>query len=340
MKLKYYIIRRTLIALVVLLGVTLITFMLSRIIPSNPASLWVGPHATIEQIQAARVELGLNQPLPIQYLDYLGGIFQGDLGVSIRTHQPVLKDIIRFLPASLEIIFLGMIIAIIVGVPLGLYSAANRNSIIDHLARLFSVTGVSMPTFWLAMILQLIFYQHLGLLPLGGRLSTEVSLLNPINNITGFYLFDSLVQGNFVAFKDAALHIILPALTMAAYPLGLVTRMVRSSTIDVLGDDFINTERAFGFKERKILFVYALKNSFSSSLTVLALTFAYSLVSIVLIETIFSWPGFGRYAYKSIISVDTPAIMGITLLIAFIYVFLNLLVDILQSFLDPRVRAE
>ena len=260
MKLKYYVVRRSLIALVVLLGVTLITFMLSHIIPSNPASLWVGPHATVEQIEAARVQLGLNKPLPVQYVDYLWGILHGDLGVSIRTHNPVLSDIVRFLPASLEIIFVGMFIAVVVGIPLGVYSAANRNSVIDHLARLFSVSGVSMPTFWLAMILQLVFYQYLGLLPLGGRLSTRVALLNPVNRLTGFYLFDSLVQGNFVAFKDALSHIILPALAMAAYPLGLVTRMVRSSTIDVLGEDFISTERAFGFKERTILFVYALRN--------------------------------------------------------------------------------
>ncbi|MFW5898535.1 MAG: ABC transporter permease [Candidatus Saliniplasma sp.] len=340
MKLRYYITRRLLLSILVLIGVSLIVFALTNVIPANPAARYVGPHAKPEQIEQARIELGLDKPLYVQYYLYMSNIFKGDLGTSIRTHRPVLQDILHFLPSSLEIIFLGMFIAVAVGVPLGVYSAANRNKFIDHAARFFSVSGVSLPTFWLAMIFQLIFFQWLGILPLGSRLSTRVSLIYPVERMTGFILIDSAIQGNLVAFKDALRHIILPALTMSAYPLGLVTRMVRSSTIDVLGEDYIRMEKAYGIKERTILFVYALRNSFSSALSVLALTFAYSLVSIFLIETIFSWPGLGRYAYRSIVSVDYPAIMGLTLVIACIYVFLNLGVDIGQAYLDPRVRLE
>ncbi len=340
MKLRYYILRRLFLSIIVLLGVSVIVFVLTRIVPANPAAMWVGPRAGQEAIEQARIELGLDQPLYIQYLRYMRNLIQGDLGESIRTHRPVLYDIRRFMPASLEIIFAGMFFAIAVGVPLGVYSAANRNSIIDHVARMISVSGVSMPTFWLAMILQLIFFQWLGIFPVGGRIGSRVQILYPFDRITGFHLIDTLIQGNFTAFRSSLWHLVLPALTMAAYPLGLITRMVRSSTIDVLNEDYIRMEKAYGIKERTILFVYALRNSFSSALSVLALTFAYSLVSIFLIEQIFSWPGLGTYAARSIITVDYPAIIGITLVIASIYVFLNLLVDIAQAYLDPRVRLE
>ncbi|MFP4051937.1 MAG: ABC transporter permease [Thermoplasmata archaeon] len=340
MKLRYYIIRRLFFAVIVIFGVTIIAFALTRVIPANPASMWVGAHATPEQIAQAESELGLNQPLYIQYFDYISDLLHGDLGTSIRTHNPVREDIAHFLPASLEIIIWGMLIAVAVGVPLGVYSAANRNTIIDHAARFFSVTGVSLPTFWLGMILQLVFFQQLGILPSSGRISIQVELNYPFHRITGFLLIDTLIQGNFVAFKDVALHLILPALTMAAYPLGLVTRQVRSSTIDVLGEDFIRMERSFGIKEAKVLFIYSLRNSFGSALNVLALTFAYSLVSIFLIESIFSWPGLGTYAATAISSSDYPAIMGITLMIAMIYVFLNLVVDIIQAYMDPRIRYD
>jgi len=315
-------------------------FLLSRVVPANPASLYAGPRAGQEAIEEARIELGLNQPLYRQYFDYMSNLIRGDLGESLRTHRPVLQDILYYLPASLEIIILGLTIGIAVGIPLGLYSAANRNSIIDHLARIVSVTGVSLPSFWLAMILQLIFFQILGIFPLGGRLSTEVSLIHSVDRITGFILIDSALQGNWIAFRDGLLHLVLPALTMAAYPIGLVTRLVRSSTVDVLGEDYIRMEKAYGIKERTILFVYALRNSFSSTLSVIALLFAYSLVSIFLIEQIFTWPGLGTYAANAIMNVDYPAIMGITLFIASLYVFMNLIVDVAQAYLDPRVRLE
>ncbi|MFW5952929.1 MAG: ABC transporter permease [Candidatus Natronoplasma sp.] len=340
MKLRYYIIRRLILAVVVLFGVTIIAFVLTRLVPANPVHMWVGPRATPEQIVAAEKELGLNQPILIQYFGYMGDLLQGNLGTSIRTHNPVLEDITHFLPASLEIILLGMFIAVVLGVPLGLYSAAKRNTWVDHAARLFSVTGVSLPTFWLAMILQLIFFQQLGLLPSSGRISLQIQQAYPFESITGFILIDTLLQGNLIAFQDAAKHIILPALTMAAYPLGLVTRQVRSATIDVLNEDYIRMERAFGIKESKILFVYTLRNSFGSTLNVLALTFAYSLVSIFLIESIFSWPGLGTYAATSISVMDYPAIMGIVILVAVIYVFLNLAVDVIQAYMDPRIRFD
>jgi peptide/nickel transport system permease protein len=333
-----YITRRALLSLLVIFGVSVFTFLLTWVVPSNPAMRWVGPRAKPEQIAKARIELGLDKPVYIRYYKYITNFIQGDWGVSIRTHQPVLKDIMTYLPASLELIIFGMFIAVIIGVPLGIISAAKNGTIIDHLSRTFSIAGVALPTFWLGMILQLIFFKQLGLLPLGERIDTLTMLIHPVKHLTGFYLIDSLITGNFTAFKSALSHIILPAVTLSAYPLGLSVRMTRATMLEVLNEDYIRTARAHGLGEVKILCVYALRNAIGPVLTVLALSFAYSLAGTFLIESVFSWPGLGNYAAKAIISVDYPAIMGITLLVALSYVILNFIVDIALAFLDPRIR--
>ncbi|MGQ9478347.1 MAG: ABC transporter permease, partial [Candidatus Bipolaricaulia bacterium] len=313
-------------------------FLLTWVVPSNPALSWVGPHAKPEQIAKARVELGLDKPIYIRYYRYMTNFIQGNWGVSIRTHQPVLKDIVTYLPASLELIIFGMFLAFILGIPLGILSAAKDGTYIDHLSRTFSIAGVSLPAFWLGMILQIIFFRELGWLPLEGRIDTMTLLFHPIRNITGFYLIDSVISGNLTAFVNAFKHIILPALTLATYPLGLTVRMTRATMLEILSEEYIRTVRAYGVSEVKVLCVYALKNAIGPVLTVLALTFAYSLVSTFLIEAVFSWPGLGRYAASAIITVDYPAIMGITLLIALAYVILNLFVDLSLASLDPRIR--
>lgn len=340
MGLLSYSLRRLLLSVLVVFGISVITFTIARLIPSEPAALWIGARATPEQVARVRVELGLDRPLYEQYLRYLSSLLAGDWGLSIRTHRPVLTDILTFLPASLELILTGVAIAIIVGVPLGVVSATRRNSALDHGARVFSITGVSMPTFWLGMMLQLVFFRQLGILPVAGRLDTYVSIVSPIQRITGFLIFDALITGNWIGLQSALLHIILPALTLAAFPTGLITRMVRSTMSEVLSQEYITAARAYGVPERTVTYVYALKNAIAPAITVLALSFAYSLVETFLIETVFNWPGLGLYASTAIISVDFPAIMGITLFVAFVYISLNLAVDIVQALLDPRIRLE
>jgi len=300
--------------------------------------MWVGAHPTQEQIERARKELGLDKPLYIQFLIYMNKLLHGDLGVSIRTHRPVLSDILSFAPASLELVGTSIIIAVSIGIPLGVISATRKDSWVDNLSRLFSIGGVSIFTPWLGMIGQLLFFKWLGLLPVGDRISTTVSIQYPIQRITGFYLIDSLITGNFVAFRDVLAHLILPAFVVAAYPIGLVTRMTRSTMADILEEDYIRTAKAYGIPGRTIAYRYALKNSLGPTITVLALSFAYSLVETFLVEMVFNWPGLGRYAAFSIISLDYPAIMGVAIFIALVYIVLNLIVDILQAVIDPRIR--
>jgi len=340
LKLKYYVLRRLLLSVLVLLGVCIITFTIARVVPANPAAMWVGSHPTAEQIARAREELGLDQPLHVQFFKYMSILLSGNLGVSIRTHDKVLNDIAAFLPASLELIIAGMLIALIVGIPLGVVSAIKKDSLLDHFSRLFSIGGVSFFVPWLGMMAQLVFFKWLRALPVGDRIDISVSLFHPITPITRFYLIDSLITGNLTAFQSVAIHMVLPALTLAAYPIGLVTRMTRSTMADILEEDYIRTARAYGLREITIAYRYALKNAIGPTITVLALSFAYSLAETFLIETVFNWPGLGRYAALSIISLDYPAIMGVTIVIAVVYVLLNLFVDLIQAYLDPRIRLE
>lgn len=333
-----YIVRRLLIGVLSLFGASVIAFTLTRIIPSDPADMWMGPHATVEQIERAHVELGLDKPIPVQYGIYMSKFLRGDWGISVVTKQPVLRDLARYLPASIELIVFGMLVGFAVGIPLGILSAAKPGQGVDHISRVFAITGVALPSFWLAMLLQLVLGKELSLFPLIGRVDLVVEIMNPIRRITGLYVFDSLITGNFAALKDTLWHIVLPGLTLAMYPLGLATRMVRTTMLEVLREDYIRTARASGVREEKVLTVYALRNALGPVLTVGALTFGYSLVSTFLIESLFAWPGLGRYAAKAIVSVDYPAIMGVTLLVAAFYVILNLGADLIQAVMDPRIR--
>lgn len=336
---RSFIIRRLLLGLVVLLGTTIVTFFIARVVPSNPAARWVGPRATVEQIERAKVELGLDKPVYVQYVRYMSDLFQGNWGVSIVSHQPVLKDIQNYLPASLELIISGMILAIIIGVPLGVISASHKDRAVDHVSRTISIGAVSLPTFWMAMILQLVFFKYLRLFPVGGRLDLGLKLGSQIPTVTGSYIVDSILAGNLVVFFNSLWHLFLPALTLAAYPLGLIARMTRSSMLEVLNEDYIRVARAYGLSERRITYQYALKNAIAPTVTVVALTFAYSMAGTFLIEAVFNWPGLGHYAANSVISADYPAIMGVTILVAVLYVALNLGVDIIHAILDPRIKT-
>jgi len=335
-----YILRRLAMAALVLVSVSVITFFIARVVPSDPAAAWVGPHPTQEQIAQARQRLGLDRPLYEQYLGYMRDLLRGDLGTSVRSHQPIVADIKAYLPATMELVAVGMVMAVALGIPLGVLSGAHKGSLLDHFTRLFSIAGVSMPTFWLGLLLQLLFFGRLGILPLGSRVSTEVALYHPVAHITGFYLVDTAITGNWVAFKDALLHIILPAFTLGTYAIGLTIRMTRSTMIEVLGEKYILAARVAGIPERVVLFVLALKNAIIPTIIVLGLSFVYSLTGALLVEMIFSWPGLGTYVTQAVISIDFPVIVSVTLVVTVFYVFINLFLDLVQALLDPRVTLQ
>ena len=335
--LRQYVVRRVAHAVLVIIGVLLITFLVSHVIPGNPAALYAGSHPTADEIQKAKETLGLDKPIYVQFYIYVSDLLQGNLGVSMRTHNPVLSDVAEGLSATLELIIFAFVIAVVGGVLVGVFSASHRDRLPDHFGRIAAILGVSMAPFWLAMILQLVFSQYLGIFPLGGRLSTNVSILYPLKPITGFNLIDSVLEGNFVVFFDSLWHIILPALALATYPFGLTVRMVRTMMIEVLQENYTRSALAWGFPQRLILFKYALKNAISSTVIALGMSFAYSLTGAFLIEIIFVWPGLGTYTALSILALDYPAIMGTVIIVAAFYVVINLLVDIFQAFMDPRV---
>ncbi len=332
-----YILRRLLLAAGVLAGVTVVTFLAAQVIPADPAARWVGPHATAEQIARAREELGLDRPLPIQYADYIGRLLRGDWGTAVVTHQPVLSDLLAFLPPTLELVVASTLLALVIGVPLGVVGARYRDRVPDHLSRMLAIAGVSMPTFWLALLLQLVFFRQLGWFPLQGRLDTTFQLIHPVPSITGAYVLDGLLTGDWVLVVEAGRHLVLPALALAAYPIGLVMRMVRAAMSEVLGEDHVRNARALGVGEGTILFRYALKPALGPVLTVVGLSFGYSLTGAFLVEAVFGWPGLGRYAASALVAGDYPAIMGVTILVATAYVLINLLVDVVQAWLDPRI---
>ena len=331
-------IRRILWLVVVLIGLSVITFYLSRMVPGDPASLYLGPRAKPEQVEYLRTQMGLDKPLYVQFLYYWRDLVHGDLGESLRTHRPVITGIIDHLPASLELMFCAILIALLVGIPLGAISAKKENTLIDHLSRVFSVANVSLPTFWLAMLAQIVFFKWLGLLPVGGRIDTVVGLVNPIETITGFYTLDSLLTGNWTALKSSIAHLILPAFTLATYSTGIITRMTRSTMLEVLREDYITTARSIGIDEKEIVLVQGLRNALGPTLTAAGLCFAFMLTGTFFIELIFFWPGLGTYTTTAIFSNDYPVIMGVTILMAIFYVLINLLVDIMIAAVDPRIR--
>lgn len=332
-----YVVRRSLLAVFVIIGIIVITFFLSHVVPSNPATLWAGAHPTAAEIAQVRVQLHLNDPVYVQFYYYLIGLLQGNMGVSIRTHSPVLSDILFFLPNTLTLIFISLFLSIIVGVPLGIISAVKKYKAIDYLTRVLAISGIALPTFWLGMVMQMIFNKNLGLLPVGGYMSVTITYLHPITKVTGSYLIDSLITGNWTAFSSVAVHLILPAITLATYPTGLVIRQTRGSMIEVLEDNYIRTSRAYGIKNYIIYFRYALKNAINPVMVVLSLAFAYSLIGAFYVEDVFNLPGLGYYATQSILSLDYPAIVGVTVVVAIFYVIVNLVVDLLQHYIDRRI---
>ena len=333
-----FLLRRLASSALVLAGVSVITFALARLLPTDPAAIFIGPRAGPETIARVREELGLNEELHLQYLVYMRDMLGGDWGASIVTRRPVIDDIMARLPASLELIVAAMLIALPVGLVLGMLSARWRGRPVDMGVRILSIVGVSLPAFFLGLLLQMLFFRQLDILPLTGRVGSDLRFTSPVADITGVYIVDSLVTGNWVAFVDVGWHLILPAITLAAYPIGLIARMTRSSMLETLGRDYVRTARAYGLRERLIVGRLALRNAMVPVLTVIGLTLAYMLTGTFFVEFVFNWPGLGTYAIDAILATDYPAIMGITLVGAAAYVVINLAVDLAQAWVDPRVR--
>ena len=333
-----YAARRAALAVLVVAGVIVLTFVIARVVPGDPAATWAGPHASAAQVAVARRFLGLDRPAAVQLLAYFGGIAAGTWGVSVHTHQPVLSDIATVAPASLELVLAALVIALVTGVPLGLLSARRPGRPLDHGIRAVSILGVSMPIFWMALILQLVFAQRLRLLPAAGEFSPGLLFTHPLARHTGFDVIDALITGNWQMLGSTLGHLLLPAIVVAAYPAGLIARIVRAQVLDTIGETHVQMVRALGFPERAVFGRFAMKLAWNPVAATLALVFGYSLVNTFLVEDVFDWPGLGSYAAASISTLDTPAILGVTLFIALVYVVANLVVDIVQAALDPRIR--
>ena len=335
-----FILRRLFTSIIVLIGVSIMTFLIARVVPSNAAELYIGPKARPEDIARVTKQLGLDKPLPVQYAVYMNELLHGDLGLSLGTKRPVLTEIRDRLPATLELLLSGMFLAVLIGVPLGVLSARWQGKPLDTGVRIISIMGVSMPAFFLGLLLQIFFFRDLHLLPLAARVNGDLRFTSPIVEMTGFFLIDSLLTRNWVALKDVFLHLFLPSVTLAAYPIGLIARMTRASMLEVLEQDYIRTARAYGVRDAVITYLYALKNALSPTLTIIGITFAYALTGTFFVEVIFNWPGLGQFTVRSLLGLDSPAIMGITLFGAVGYVLINLIVDLLQAWIDPRISLK
>jgi peptide/nickel transport system permease protein len=332
-----YLLRRFLLLFFLLIGISLVVFLLSHAVPSDPvvANLSERNLDNEEMVAAFRAKWGLDQPLHKQYLTYLKNLLRGDLGISIRTQRPVGEDLIRYFPATIELAVFGMLFAVIFGLVFGIISAIKRNTITEQILRGVSIFGVSVPSFWFGLILLYVFYLTLGITPGPGRVSSRI---DPPLHWTGFYLIDSLAMGNGRLFVDSFRHLILPGMCLGIFTMGLITRTTRSSLLEVLSQDFIRTARAKGLHERGVIWQHALGNALLPVVTVIGMGFSNLLSGMVLVETIFAWPGIGQYAYQAAQNLDFPAIVGVSLLIACNHVIINLAVDILYGLLDPRIR--
>ena len=318
----------------VLLGVSIVVFFMVRAIPGDPAQIMLGQQATQEQVQQIRENMGLDKPIFVQYGLFLKDALRGDLGDSIVTGRPVTTELLTRLPATFELTAFAMLIAILVGIPVGVISAVRQYSLLDKSTSVLALTGISMPIFWLAMILVVIFGVNLELLPFPGRLDPTTG----ITAITGLVLVDSLLTLNFAGFWDGLLHLIMPALALATIPMAVIMRMTRSSMLEVMNEDYVRTARAKGVVPWRVVFKHALRNAMLPTITVIGLQTGLLMGGAIITETIFSWPGIGLYTYNSISSRDYASIQGVVLYAALLFVLINLLVDILYAILDPRVR--
>ena len=316
-----------------LFGLVLIVFAISHVIPSDPARVMAGENAPPEQVQALRHKYGLDLPLPQQFARYVGDIATGNLGISLFTQRPVAEDLWSRLPATLELALYAIVIAVVVGVPLGVVAALRRNSTLDHLVRVVTVTGLAMAAFWLAILLQLLFSMWLGLTPVQGRIDGW----GP-DPITGFYTIDAMLRGDWQTLGQALRYLALPVLTLALPAMATIVRFTRAGVLNVMSSNFVFYQTAMGIPRRRVVWKYILRSALIGTLTQIGLIFGNLIAGAVVVETVFDWPGLGGFAVNSILRSDYNAVMGFTLFVGVVFIMVNLLVDIAQATLDPRGR--
>ena len=317
-----------------ILGLILLIFLLSRIMPGDSVRLALGPEATQAQIEEMRDQLGLNDSLIMQFIHYVKGLFTGDMGLSLRSGRNVLLDIRETFPATFELCLVSMIISVAVGIPLGIYSAIKNNKFTDHLIRIVSLSGIAIPRFWLAILLQLVFSYALGLFPVIGRGDV------PVQSITGLRLIDSLITGNMAGFGDSFIHILLPAIALSVATAAQIIRMTRTNMIDQMNKDYVLAAESYGLPENLVYNRYMLKNAFISVLTTVGMQFGSLIGNAFLVESVFGWPGMAQYAIQGILYKDYNSIIGVTLVIGIMFVIINVIVDLLYGFFDPKIKLD
>jgi peptide/nickel transport system permease protein len=314
-----------------LVGLLLIVFTVSHIIPANPAVVLAGEGATQAQIDAIKEKFGLDQPLPVQFWRYLKSVVSGDFGTSLYTQRPIAEDLLTRVPATLELTLITIVIAALLGIPLGVIAAARRNSFIDHALRFFTVSGLAIASFWLAILFQLLFAMKLGWTPLQGRADGW----GP-DPVTGFFVIDAIIQGDWEIFSDVVAHLVLPVMTLAFPAMATIVRFTRAGVLDAINSNYVLYEQAMGLPQRVIVWKYVLRNALIGTVTQIGLIFGILLAGAVVVESVFDWPGLGLYAVNSILRSDYNGIMGFTLITGTIFILVNLLVDILHGTIDPR----
>ena len=334
MRLLALVLRRLAWFVPTLLGLLAITFVISRVIPADPVALVAGDTATPAQVEALRRQLGFDRPLPAQFVDYVGRLLRGDMGTSLYTTRAIAEDLAHRLPATLELTLVAMAVSVVVGIPLGVVSALWRNSVLDHGLRVVTVSGLAIASFWLGIMLQLLFAMRLGWTPLTGRIQGF-----PPRGVTGLFLVDAALTGDWPAFASALGHLVLPAATLAFPALATLVRFTRAGVLDVMQSGFVLYERAMGMPRSVIVWKYILRNALTSTVTQIGLLFGILLGGAVVTETVFDWPGIGTYAVNSIIRSDYNGVMGFTVWAGAVFIAVNLVVDVAQSFIDPRERA-
>jgi ABC-type dipeptide/oligopeptide/nickel transport system permease component len=329
-----YIGRRALSLIPILIGVSAAAFLLIHLLPGDPAIVYLGEHASQESITRVQHEFGLDQPLPVQYGIYLWNAVRGDFGESLDSHRPVIVEFLPRFPATIELSLGAITVALLVGIPIGLLSAAKPNSILDRAGMALALAGVSFPVFWLGLMLVYVFSVYFHILPTAGQIGVDAAL----TPITGIDVLDGLLTGNFAAAGDALRHLILPSITLSSFSTAIIARMTRASMLDALHKDYIRTARAKGVAARGVIIGHGLRNALLPVITVIGLQVGALLTGAILTETIFSWPGVGRFMYDSILFRDYPVILAGILLFSLVFVLVNLCVDVLYAFLDPRIR--
>lgn len=332
MTFRTYLLRRTLHIIPVVLGLSVLIFVVSRIIPGDPVRLALGLEATQEQVDQLRRQMGLDRPLVLQYATYLAGALRGDFGYSLRTHRNVAKDLRDFFPATLELTSLAMLIAVVIGMPLGILAAVRKDELPDHTSRVVALAGVALPRFWLAILLQLALAYHLRLLPVIGRGPA------PPVEITGLYLVDSLLAARFDAFWTSLKHLAMPAFALSVGTLAQVMRLIRAGMIEEMRRDYALAARSYGLPPNLIIYKYLLKNAFTATLTILGLSYGFLLGNAFLVETVFAWPGLAFYGVDALRYKDFNGVIAVTLVIGTAYAVVNLLTDLLYGYFDPRIR--